>query len=623
MELRKQIDHLLAQGDSQAAFRALAELWRCESGPAAAGFVNSRFQTLRPHLALTPYRLAILRSFTVEPLVPLLRAAAFTSGIDLSIHLGDFNAYAQEILEEASPLYQFAPDLVILAVQTSDLAPELCHDYTAHGPPDHQAAIQRVDANFRDWVRAFRGRSSAHLLLHNLESNPVPSHGVLDCQSVMGQSAAIHQINQQLSRLAAESKGVYILDYDALIARHGRLHWRDQRKWLTVRLPIAAAHLLDMTQEWLRFLHPLTGKIAKALVVDLDNTLWGGVIGEDGLAGIQLGLDYPGAAYQALQRAMLDLARRGILLAVCSKNNSEDAMEALSSHPGMLLRPPDFAALRINWTDKAENLRQIAVELNIGVDSLAFLDDNPVERQQVREQLPGVTVIELPPDPACYAQALRDCPVFERLSLSEEDLKRRQFYAIRQQQALFERSCSTSEDFYRSLLQEAEVALLRPATLARVAQLTQKTNQFNLTTRRYSEQQIADLAARPGWQVLSLRVKDRYVDNGLVGVAITEATDGVCRIDTLLLSCRVIGRTLETAFLACLVEKASGRGFRQVEGWFLPTKKNAPARDFYSRHGFQLVSQDGEASRWVIDLASHSVACPAWIRLIAPRGDEE
>jgi FkbH-like protein len=351
--------------------------------------------------------------------------------------------------------------------------------------------------------------------------------------------------------------------------------------------------------------------------VDLDHTLWGGVIGEDGMAGIQLGPEYPGAAYQELQRALLDLTRRGILLAVCSKNNPADAMEALENHPGMLLRPRDFAAMRINWNEKAQNLREIAAELNIGADSVAFLDDNPVERHEIREQLPETIVIELPRDAMRFAGTVRDCPYFERLTLSEEDRQRGEYYAAQRERAELERSVASKEDFYRWLEQVAEIAPVNPATLARVAQLTQKTNQFNLTTRRYTEQQIAEMAERAGWRVWSLRVSDRYADNGLVGVAIARVEGEVCEIDTFLLSCRVIGRTVETALLARLAQDARARGATRLEGWFLPTRKNAPAKDFYRDHGFEVAAQNDGGVLWRLDLTREQLRTPEWIRVAA------
>jgi FkbH-like protein len=366
----------------------------------------------------------------------------------------------------------------------------------------------------------------------------------------------------------------------------------------------------------MRFLVPLSGRTAKALVVDLDNTLWGGIIGEDGMTGIKIGPEHPGAAFQALQRALLDLSRRGILLAICSKNNLDDAMEALDKHPGMLLRSTHFAAVRINWGDKSQNIREIAQELNIGTDSLAFLDDNPFEREQVRAALPEVTVIDVPQNPAEYAAIVRDCPVFERLTLSAEDQQRTAMYAEQRQRADAEHSFQSKEDFFRFLEQEAELSPVSDLTLARIAQLTQKTNQFNLTTRRYSEAQIAEMANQPGWNIFSIRVRDRFGDHGVVGVAIAHDQGGQCEVDTFLLSCRVIGRTVETALLAHIAKCAAERGCRRIVGWFLPTRKNAPARDFYPQHQFELVEQNANGSLWAFDLTRQEVAFPKWVKLI-------
>lgn len=618
--LRNEIDSFIAQGRALPAASALGELWSKSPGPSTAGFVVSRFEAIRDHLALKSYRVAILRSFTVEPLIPLLRAGAFVLGINLSLHLGDFNVYWQEILDRASSLYAFKPDAVILAVQTRDIAPDLWNNYGGLSQEDVRAAVDRAAGSFRDGLHAFRKHSSASLVIHSLEQPAILSRGVMDSQTECGQARAIRQINNKIRKLAAEEKGVYVLDYDALAARYGRLPWHDERKWLTARLPIAAPHLVHLAEEWLRFLVPLAGKTAKAAVVDLDNTLWGGVIGEDGMEGIQIGPEHPGAAYQELQRALLDLSHRGILLAVCSKNNPEDALEALEKHPGMLLRPRHFAALRINWNDKSQNLREIAEELNIGIDALAFVDDNAAERQQIRSAAPEVTVIDLPEDPMGFAVAVREHPVFQRLALSEEDRNRATYYVAERERKQAEQNFSTKEEFYASLEQEVEISPAASTTLTRIAQLTQKTNQFNLTTRRYTEQQIVEMAGTPGWEVWSLRVRDRFGDHGLVGVAITHEADGVCEVDTFLLSCRVIGRTVETAFLARLAERARERGARKMQGWFLPTKKNAPARGFYADHKFTVQKQEGDQLLWELDLGRGGVAFPEWIKLARGAG---
>jgi len=617
--LRAEVDSLIARGAFDLASRRLAELWRRDPASGTASFVTSRLDELqnktRHKLALTKFKVAILRSFTVEPIVPLLRAEAFACGIDLEVHVGDFNTYVQDLLDGQSSLYHFAPNAAVLAVRTDQAAPELWRDFADLASEAAQKTAERVVRGYEQWIGAFRKYSQAALIIHSLERPSTPSLGILDSQTETGQSGLIWQINLELRRIAARFHGVYTLDYDALVARHGSEHWHDERKWLTARLPIAAGYLLQMAHEWMRFIVPLSGRTAKVLVVDLDNTLWGGVIGEDGMAGIKIGPEYPGAAYQALHRALLDLSRKGILLAVCSKNNLDDAMEALEKHPGMLVRAKNFAAMRINWTDKAQNLRAIAGELNVGIDSLAFLDDNPSEREQVRAALPEVTVIDLPKNPLEYAAAVRNCAAFERLALSDEDQQRTEMYAVQKQRAGAEQTFQSKEDFFRFLKQEAELEPVSDLTLARVAQLTQKTNQFNLTTRRYTETQIADMAKKPDWHIFLIKVRDRFGDHGLVGVAITHDVGEQCEVDTFLLSCRVVGRTVETALLAHLAESAAQRGRKRLEGWFLPTKKNAPARDFYEQQGFELQATSCEGSLWALDLKSSTLHCPDWIKL--------
>lgn len=614
--MTNEIRQLVQAGSLVQARIQLARLWKDSPGLATAGFINSMFEELRAAgLPLVKVRLGILRSCTLEPLLPLLRAEGFLGGMDVSVYLSGFNAYAQELFRADSPLYRYKPDVVILAVQTRDIIPTLWRNFAELNPENVRRVQTEATERFRNLIEAFRKFSNASLILHNLELPNWPGQGVLDVQCETSQVNTISQINSALCGLARESKGIYILDYDGLIARYGRSAWADEEKWLTVRLPMAAANMLPVVKEWLRFLHPLSGKIAKVLVLDLDNTLWGGTIGEDGMAGIKLGIEHPGASYQALQRVALDLYRRGILLAICSKNNREDAIPVLEKHPGMILRPEHFAAMRINWQPKPQNLREIAAELNLGLDALAFLDDEPAERERVLHEVPDVWVVDPGTQPTDFARILQEAPIFERLSLSSEDLHRGALYVAERQRRDFRQSCSSTEEFYHSLQQQVEIAPVNPMTLDRVAQLTQKTNQFNMTTRRYTEQQIQELSEQPDWRVLSLHVRDRFADNGLVGVTIIRDDYDTLDIDTFLLSCRVIGRTVETAFLAYILQQARDRGLRFAQGECIFTKKNVPARQFYHKHGFQCLEESDERSLWRLDLSNSDVKCPEWISM--------
>lgn len=611
--LRDLVGHAVEQRTFVRAAAILAQLLRDEPTASNASYVVSRFEEIRSQLELKPCRVALLRSFVIEPVIPFLRARCFAAGIDAAVHVGTFNAYAQDLLDAESPLYRFAPDIGILAVRTADVVPALWDQVSDFGPEEIQGVVERTLADFRLWIKAFRHHAQAHLIVHTLELPTFAARGVLDSQQAFGQKEAIARINQGLQRLAEETPGTYIFDYDALVARYGRVRWHDQHRALTIRMPIVADGLMHLADEYMRFIRPLTGKICKALVVDLDNTLWGGVVGEDGMHGIQLGVDYPGCAYQALQRAILDLFRRGIILAICSKNNEEDALEAIAKHPGMLLRPEHFAAVRINWDDKVENLRRLADELEIGLDAIAFLDDNPAEREAVCRELPEVSVIDLPTDPVLYAQTLRECPIFERLVLSTEDQNRGRYYAEQRLRRDLHRSAPSLEEFYMSLQMRAEIATADRSDLARIAQLTQKTNQFNLTTRRRTEQELVQLTADPHVRILSMRFNDRFGDCGLVGAAIWRRNGDGCEIDTFLLSCRAIGRTAETALLACLSEQARRDGGARLIGWYLPTKKNTVAKDFYARHGFSLMREEAGESRWEFHLTHGDIAVPRWI----------
>jgi FkbH-like protein len=520
--------------------------------------------------------------------------------------VGGHNVIAQELLAPGA-VDAFAPDLVIVSALTRDAAPAVWFGDAVDGA-DH------VASELRQWLAAWRTRSAATVLVQGFEQPAFAADGLLDGIAGVGQRGAIDRLNDAVRRLAAEHRGVYVLDYDALVARHGRAAWGDPRKDLAMRVPMTPVAFAALADEYMRFLHPLTGRVAKAIAVDLDNTLWGGIIGEDGAAGIQIGVEYPGSAYLAVQRELKQLSRRGVLLALCSKNNWAEAKDALDTHPEMLLRARDFSAIRVNWSDKAENLRAIAGELNIGLDAIALLDDNPVEREWVRAQLPEVHVLDVPGDPLAMADALRRSPLFERLELSSEDRERAGHYRAQHRRAVAEAASGSVEDFLRSLEMTAELSDVTPAALTRVAQLTQKTNQFNVTTRRYTEEQVSRFAADPDHLVRTVRVRDKYGDNGLVGVLMASASNRRCEIDTLLLSCRVIGRSVETLLLAEAEAFARRKRATVLSGRFIPTPKNAPARAVFESHGFARCSEDAGGSTWELDLTQASIAPPDWIQ---------
>lgn len=611
-DLRAAIDAALAAADVTSAREHALKFWRNNPNASTARFLLGRIGGLWPD-HIVEHRVAILRSFTVEPLTPLLQAEAALAGCRLAVWVGDFNAYGQEILDPTSGLYAHRPDTVILAVQTRDIAPALWSEFATLSDDDVAQEVERAASGLAQLVLKLRGQIAANIVVHGLEPPAHRAEGLLDAQRPIGQAAAIELANARLRAALNGHAGVYVLDYGELQARHGRSRFVNEKKWATARLPLSVEALSWLAQAWWRYVSLFSMPQAKVLALDLDNTLWGGAIGEDGMAGIKLGDEHPGVFHRELQRAVLDIARRGVLVVLLSKNNPEDALQVLDEHPGMLLRREHIAGMRINWEPKANNLISLAEELNLGLESFVVLDDSPFERAAIRAALPQVTVPELGEDPSTYVEVLRNLPSLERLDASAEDLQRNRYYADERQRRTSQDTAESLEGFLASLGVRVQIDPIDPMSIRRAAQLTQKTSQLNMTTRRYSEAQLASQLETPGWAGHVLRSADRFGDNGIVGVAITQARGDFLEVDTLLLSCRVIGRRIEDALLAFLANRARAAGLLRLQGWYLPTAKNAPASGVYRQAGLSCIETRVDAELWEIVLSDKDVETPAWI----------
>jgi FkbH-like protein len=413
----------------------------------------------------------------------------------------------------------------------------------------------------------------------------------------------VNKLNESLRTLADE-KGTHVLAVDTLAARDGITEWHDEGLWHRSKQDIHPRVLHVYGDEVGRLLAAIRGRSYKCLVLDLDNTLWGGVIGDDGLAGIAIGQgSATGEAHLAFQRYALELSRRGVLLAVCSKNDEANALEAFDRHPEMLLRRKHISCFVANWDDKASNLRQIARRLNIGTDSLVLADDNPFERNLVRQELPEVAVPELPEDPAGFAACLAAAGYFEALSITNEDQERVNQYRANTEREQLRESTTDMAGFLQSLRMELHCGPFDPIGLQRIVQLINKTNQFNLLTRRYTDTEVQAVMADPAALHLQFRLQDRFGDNGVIAIVIGKLdAERKLVIDTWLMSCRVLGRQVEAATLNVVAKRASAMGATALIGSFRPTPKNAMVRDHYPKLGFdELRQQDGE-TRWVLPL---------------------
>jgi len=531
---------------------------------------------------------AILGSATTTQLSQLIELCLFAAGVRGPIHEAEYGTFRQEIFDPTSDLYAAAPQIVYLATTWRDLSH--CPSFGC----DHAAVQERVDAEVADWATLWQtahDRLGCQIIQDNFAP---PSWRLLDnleLRHPAGLGNYITRINLALAESAP--KFVAIHDVDHLAATAGRRSWSDERFYHHAKLPCAPEYLLDYAHSVASVIAAQLGRGRKCLVLDLDNTLWGGVIGDDGLGGIRLGQGNPeGEAFLAFQRYAKGLQLRGVLLAVCSKNEEATAAEVFDKHPEMVLRRDDISCFVANWADKATNLRTIAKTLNIGLDSLVFADDNPAERALVRQLAPEVAVAEMPPDPADYVATLERHRWFQLISLGAEDLKRTDYYRANAQRQRVESDFSSVQGFLESLAMEAKIGPIADATLERSVQLIGKSNQFNLTTRRYSSGDVLEMLQCPAWVTRTISLSDRFGDNGLISVLLARLEGKALRIDTWLMSCRVLKRDVEHLALNHLYELAVARGAKVIRGEYLPTAKNGLVRDHYRKLGFTLTDTD-------------------------------
>jgi len=554
---------------------------------------------------LTPIRIAVLASSTIDQLLPAIRVAALRRGMYAQVFAGAFGQYRQELLDPASLLRGFSPEFIVLSLSARDVLSSVPLDVTE--AQAEQTIGARVGELRQLWNVA-RGQFKAVVVQQSFLDVSLPVFGNFDRQVPGAPHRIIARLNEQLSQAAA-ADGVLLLDVAQASARDGIDSWFDVRHWLQGKMEIAPTAGARYGELLARLLAAQRGRSRKCMVLDLDNTLWGGVVGDDGLEGLVLGEGSArGEAHLALQRYAQALKGRGIILAVCSKNDREIAEAAFRDHPEMVLRRADIAAFVANWEDKAANLQRIAEQLNIGLDSLVFVDDNPAERARIRSALPAVAVPELPADPADYVRCIAEAGYFEAVSFTEEDRQRADQYLANAERDALRDVAHSVDDFLRGLAMTVVAGPVQAVDAARAVQLINKTNQFNTTTRRISADDFARFAADSANVALQFRLRDRFGDNGLVSVMLlSPAEPGTWQIDNWVMSCRVFGRQLEDEALNIAAEAAKARGLRRLIAEFIPTAKNGVVADLYERLGFACVNRgDGDRSRWELQLSAHS-----------------
>jgi len=601
--------------DSETLNAALRRLSRDSSYSAYASAANALHELTPEASELQILRVAISRNFTVEGMVPVLEAELARAGFYPQVYLGEFDAISQDLLDLQSGLYSFRPDFIVIAHWLETLAPQFGSRFISMSPAEATAEIDRVLEEIRTRIATVRQHSAVPVLVNNFVLPPYPTLGILDSQSESHQIGGILRLNAGIQTIAREFPDVYVVDLMSLSARLGYEQTFDERYWHFGGSPLSRAAMCALGREYMKFIRALRGRVRKCLVVDCDNTLWGGIIGEDGIGGIKLGSAYPGSCYTTFQREILNLKDRGVILSVCSKNNEEDVREVFRDHPEMLLREEHIAAWEVNWDDKVTNLRKIAARLNIGLDAIVFADDSRFECDFVRENLPEVEVLNLGEEPSAYLRLLSSSGYFDSLTFSREDSLRTQMYRAEAQRQELQNSTTSLPEYLASLRMVATLGKADEITIARIAQLTQKTNQFNLTTRRYTESEIRRFASDPAMDVFYMKLRDRVSDLGLVGVAILKYEGQKATIDTFLLSCRALGRGAEGVLLEHCLKSAAKAGADRVLGCYSRTSRNAQVADFYNRCHFATVSRTTEESVWEFGAKTNFFRAPDWIQV--------
>ena len=556
-------------------------------------------RALKKNLYPNGIKIAFLRNSTLERLVPYLEYMLLLNQIRPTFYFSEYDNYFQEVLGESNELTVFNPNVIIVSMDSRLELDAIFYDYTSLSQEDAKSHLESTRVKIESVILGLRKKFDVPIILNGFELPSYPTLGLLDAQNPRGQVSSIRLLNLELVSFCNNMKGVYFLDLDLVLQRSGGENSLDNRFWFIEKNPYSQKLLQELTIEYFHFIANFKGILKKVLVLDLDNTIWGGIVGEDGLNGVKLGHTYPGSAFVDFQRAILDIYRKGVLLAICSKNNMSDVLDVIRNHPDMVLREEHFTIIKANWENKVKNIREIADELNVGLNSLVFIDDNPFEVEAVKAEIPEVLSILMPKDnPTGYRIHLSLYPIFNFITLSDEDKSRSQMYRQETRRNVLRADFTNVDDYLRSLEMNAYFNLNDHFCSARVAQLCQRTNQFNLTTIRYSDVEITSMINDPACDVIAVRLEDRFGDMGVIGAVIIRYVDCVGSIDSLMVSCRALGRNLESAIVMYVGRLVETRGVIKVRAEYRPTNKNAQVEKFYDNNAFHLMSESAGTTKY-------------------------
>ena len=615
LEPRAVAEALAKAPDAAALQRAILPL---ELEKLTSNDVSLFSRTLQARPEAPDVRLGYLANFTLDPLPRWVDLHFAREGWRAAHYVGGFGQYVQEVLGENTGLAAFAPDLVLLALSLRLLRPEAWAAFAGMSPAERRDLKEDVAAHVESWALAALERTPATLLVANFPVPAQPAFGVADLNTEYGETEFFLDLNLDLLRRFKGHPRVQIFDLDRLASRFGKDRVLDRRMYYLAKMEWSPAFLGCVAAELVRHARAARAQARKCLVLDLDNTLWGGVVGEEGPAGVKIGAGDPeGEAFLDFHHRLKALQAQGVLLAVCSKNNPEDVAELFDSRPEIPLRITDFAAVEISWEPKHEGLKKIAAALNIGTDSLVFMDDNPAEISLIQQMLPEVKAVLLPPDPAEYVAVIDRLTDFERTAVLEEDARKTAQYRENREREALRTASGELGTYLASLRTELAITRARRDDLPRIHQLFTKTNQFNLTTQRYTPSEVERFIASPICELWVVRGRDRFGDLGAIGVVLLRRDGRVVYIDSFLMSCRAMGRGIETAIMNHVKHRLLDEpGHLELRGRYLPTAKNKPAETFYEDQGFRLLERrdSGEKLYVLRRIDTREIPCE-WIEV--------
>jgi len=564
---------------------------------------------IKPENHKNKIRIAFVGSFTLNGFEETIQVQCNDEKINCITYNSPYNQFNQEILDENSNLYKFKPDIIFLLIDNRTILENSFYFSNINSENEKKKYTDEKFNEINNLIKTFTKKSHSKIIITNFVIPTYTPLGIYESKIEYGIKEIIFELNKKLKELSRNMDSCYVYDFNSFVTKFGEKNILDYKKMNYGDIKINFDVIPYLIYEFLGYVKPILGLNKKCIVLDLDNTLWGNIIGEDGFEGIKLGPYPEGRSFVEFQKVIKSLSENGIILAINSKNNQKDAMKAINEHPHMILREKDFSCIKINWNDKISNMIEISNELNIGLDSIVFFDDDPVNRELLRMSMPEINTVELPKDPSTYAQILRNLNDFNTLKITKDDIHRKIMYKQEQNRQKLESSTENLNEYLKKLDIKIKIKLNDKFSISRISQLILKTNQFNLTTKRYQEEQIKEFVKDETMIVGCSEIEDKFGENGITNVFIIKTKPNEWIIDTFLLSCRIMGRGIEEGIIGKILEIAKNKGIEKITATFIPTEKNKPAENFLKNYGFEK-----EKENWIF-LLKNKIKIPDYLEV--------